>query len=124
MLKKFWKRIKERRTIRKINKAFGFPLREYQIEYIFGRINFLPSNRQSGRTLAHCIRLCLSEGPPLDIKEELRKSGQPLTLEPYRGAEFETHYNSPHYKKWFAEELRRVYTTLKKSRVKVRTIIF
>lgn len=52
-----------------IEKAMGFKLLPFQIHYLIGQSNTLGSTRASGRTTAYCIKLALSEGEPLNLRE-------------------------------------------------------
>ncbi len=54
-------------TVALIEHALGFKLYREQIEYIFhnGPYSY-SSSRQTGKTTAHCIKLALSEGEPLN----------------------------------------------------------
>lgn len=52
-----------------IEKAMGFKLLPFQIHYLIGQTNRLGFTRASGRTTAYCIKLALSEGPPLDLQK-------------------------------------------------------
>ena len=58
---------KRKRTIRKINRALGTELYEWQEKYILGESEFIPSGRVVGRTTAKIIKLCLSSGNPMRV---------------------------------------------------------
>lgn len=71
--------------IRKIEKAFGFPLYDWQKDYLFGNHCKFPHGRRcSGRTFAYCLKLLLSDGEPIK-KRDLFK---------YRDENHGTHYDS------------------------------
>lgn len=53
------------RTIEIIEKALGFKLYQAQKDYLMHDIP-LQGGRGTGKTLAHCIKLALSEGKPLN----------------------------------------------------------
>lgn len=49
-----------------IEKAMGFELYEHQKNYLLERGN-LKSGRATGKTVAYCIKLALSDGEPLNL---------------------------------------------------------
>lgn len=55
--------------IKGIEEALELKLLPFQIHYIIGQSNTLGSTRASGRTTAYCIKLALSEGEPLNLRE-------------------------------------------------------
>ena len=55
----------DERTIEIIEKALDFKLYQAQKDYLMHDTP-LQSGRASGKTLAHCIKLALSEGEPLN----------------------------------------------------------
>lgn len=74
--------------IRKIEKAFGFTLYNWQKDYLLGNhYKFPHGRRSSGRTFAYCLKLLLSDG------EQIKRGD----LFKYRDKNHGTHYNS-----WFA----------------------
>lgn len=50
-----------------IEKALGIELYDHQASYLLGRGPLQPG-RHTGKTIAFCIRLALSDGPPLDLR--------------------------------------------------------
>lgn len=50
-----------------IEEALGIKLFPNQRDYLLGRTTPLGTSRQSGRTVAYCIKLALSEGHLLDF---------------------------------------------------------
>lgn len=50
-----------------IEKAVGFTLRDHQINYLLDK-GPLASGRNTGKTVAYCIKLALSDGVPLDME--------------------------------------------------------
>lgn len=49
-----------------IEKAVGFELYEHQLNYLLDKGNLI-SGRATGKTVAYCIKLALSEGEPLNL---------------------------------------------------------
>lgn len=50
-----------------IEKAIGFKLYVHQVNYLMDK-GSLQVGRGTGKTIAYCIKLALSEGEPLNIK--------------------------------------------------------
>lgn len=72
--------IKLNNLVEKLNKVLGFKLNQAQTDYIIGdRDNFVIGERNQGFTTAHIIKLCLSEGPVInmcsDIEDYADKDG-------------------------------------------------
>lgn len=99
------------RTIRKVEKALGITLYEWQKDFIFHNKHYgaaVSQGRQTGKTLAHCLRLCLSDGeplnailvPPVPARNEFLK---------YLGEDGCTVMRS----RYFISELRKVYEQLR-----------
>jgi len=51
-----------------IEKALGLKLYDHQVNYLLDKGNLL-SGRRTGKTLAHCVKLALSDGEPLNMKK-------------------------------------------------------
>lgn len=98
--------------IRKLEKVLEIRLRDWQIKYIFGECDDMPGGRGCGKTLAHCIRLCLSKGDPIIVKNNRI---QIAYLDEQHGWQYCEHYTSM---------LREVYFKLMFSRIKLRDIVF
>jgi len=74
--------------IQKIEEAFGFPLYEWQKDYLLSNhFKFPYGQRCNGKTFIYCLKLLLSDGDPIK-KRDLFK---------YRDKNHGTHYDS-----WFA----------------------
>ena len=73
--------------VQRIEKAFGFPLYDWQKDYILGKRNTRMGGRCNGNTFAYCLKILLSDGQPIK-KRDLFK---------YRDENHGTHYDS-----WFA----------------------
>ena len=50
-----------------VERALSIRLLDWQVAYIWGGSTYLMPGRATGKTLAHVIRLCLSEGEPLHL---------------------------------------------------------
>lgn len=103
---------KKRIIIRKIEKAMGFRLTEWQIRYIFDDACERSFARGTGRTTAYIIRFCLSKGEPLIV-----------TL-PYVQKEYLDEIHTPAYRVFYGKMLKDIYERLKKQRLKMRSITF
>lgn len=105
------KKSRQEHTIKKVEKALGLTLFDWQKEYIFegkpygASIRFA---RRAGKTLAHILRLCLSDGEP--IKAALKPSCLARNeFIGYLGEDGVTYQRSL----WFIHELKEVYEKLK-----------
>ena len=56
-------------TIVLIEKALGISLHEGQKQYLLNNGTYWFGGRATGKTLAYCIKLALSDGEPLDIQK-------------------------------------------------------
>ena len=84
--------------IRKIEKAFGFTLYDWQKNYLLGNHYKFPiCGRSNGRTFAYCLKLLLTDGETIK-KRDLFK---------YRDERHGTHYDS-----WFAGYITDINKTL------------
>lgn len=64
------KYLKQKRTIKKINKALSISLYDWQINYIFNNGSYCGENgfnRGNGKTLANVLKLLFSEGDTICI---------------------------------------------------------
>lgn len=98
------------RTIRKVEQALGLKLYDWQKAFIFYNkpYNYYVSGcRETGKTLAHCLRLCLSEGEPIiaALTPPTRAKNEFLR---YLGEDGCSIYRS----QFFINELRQVYNKL------------
>lgn len=98
------------RTIRKVEQALGLKLYDWQKAFIFYNkpYNYYVSGcRGTGKTLAHCLRLCLSEGEPIiaALTPPTRAKNEFLR---YLGEDGCSIYRS----QFFINELRQVYNKL------------
>lgn len=105
------KKARQERTIKKVEKTLGFTLFDWQKEYIFegkpygASIRFA---RRAGKTLAHILRLCLSDGEPIKaaLKPPCLARNEFIS---YLGEDGVTYQRSL----GFIHELREVYEKLK-----------
>lgn len=82
----------------KIEEAFGFPLYDWQKDYLLGNHYKFPRGRRcSGKTFAYCLKLLLTDGKPIK-KRDLFK---------YRDENHGTHYDS-----WFVGFILDINNTL------------
>lgn len=111
------------RTIRKVEQALGLKLYDWQKAFIFHDKPYgleVSAYRRTGKTLAHCLRLCLSEGEPIIA-----------TLSPSvgMGNEFLLYLGedgcSKSRSKFFIDDLQRVYNKLREAgNIDLREITF
>ncbi len=122
-IKKQIERRKEKRTVKKIEKALGIKLYDWQIKFIFGHQDFMNPARACGKTLAHCIRICIEhKKPPLTLN--IWKIQDDISVEKYEGAQAEMFMRQEAYKHWLFHELRSTYQKLCTQKIKLRKIIF
>ena len=110
-------RIKNHMIIRKIEKALNIRLMKWQKAYILGLMVTLPSYRQIGKTLAHCVKVCITPGLSLDmrfVENVLAVIDESNTHLPY----------SKPYRRGYVQELFEVYTKLSKANICKREISF
>ena len=105
------KQARQERTIKKVEKALGFNLFEWQKQYIFNNTPYgieIQHARRAGKTTACALRLCLSDGEPI------RATLTPACIAKndflrYLGEDAVTYPRS----KFFVYELKKIYETLK-----------
>lgn len=51
-----------------IEKAIGFKLYEHQVNYLLDK-GGLTGGRRTGKTVAYCVKLALSDGEPIDLRK-------------------------------------------------------
>jgi hypothetical protein len=56
-------------TLEKIEKIFGYPLYDWQKEYLRGITNERPYGRCNGKTFAYCIRLLLEDREKIPLRD-------------------------------------------------------
>ena len=102
--------LRRERTIKKVEQALGLKLYDWQKAFIFYNkpYNYYVSGyRGTGKTLAHCLRLCLSEGEPIiaALTPPTRAKNEFLRYLGEDGC-------SIHRSQFFINELRQVYNKL------------
>ncbi len=114
---------RQERIIKKVEKALGFKLYDWQKAFIFGGEPYgieIATSRRSGKTLTHCLRLCLSEGEPIVATLKPAVLAQNEFLK-YIGEDICTIQRS----KYFIEMLKYTYNTLLSAGgIELREIIF
>lgn len=114
---------RKERTIRKVEQALGLKLYDWQKAFIFYDKPYgfeVSYARRTGKTLAHCLRLCLSEGEPI-----VAALTSPVITENeflrYLGEDGST----VNRLRIFIDELRRIYNKLLEAgNIDLREIIF
>ena len=104
-------------TIEQIENALGFKLFEWQKAFIFEGKDYgdaIKVARCAGKTTAHILRLCLSEGKTLLATSLL------IDLQEYFGEDGISYRR----RNFFINELRNIYETLNNAGIKTRKIIF
>lgn len=101
--------------IPKIENAFGFPLYEWQKEYLIGNPFEKPKDRGSGRTFAYILNLLLSDEKPIKV----RGIRPPYETELWHMND-ESHGLS--YKVWFFNECMRMNRILAENGIKTRIV--
>ena len=102
---------KSEETIRIVETALQLKLYDWQKAYITGASDYIMPGRVSGKTTAYMVKLCLSEGPKIDIWAEADRY-----LDEYHGV---------HYTRCFIADLREIYHELRRvGGLKLREISF
>lgn len=102
-----WEKMDDSEKVKKIEKALGFTLFPWQIDFIMERDAQIPTGRRSGRTTAFILRLLLRDETPLragDIVTDGEQYGQ-------------------QYKQIFMWEMKKIRGQLIKGGIPVRQII-
>ena len=99
--------------IRIVERALHITLYDWQKAYITGVADYVMPGRASGKTTAYMVKLCISEGEPIDLSKRSE-------VERYVDG-----YHSHNYPDWFKHELWNVYRELERiGGLRLRTIIF
>ena len=99
--------------INAIEKALGFKLYDNQLKYLRSECGYWYGGRATGKTLAYCIKLALTEGEPLDMREPQK----------YCDADYGMRYNKVKYAKGhFYREFIYVHSKLKAAGLPVREL--
>lgn len=104
------------KLIPQIEKAFGFPLYEWQKEYLLGKQAWVATGRQNGKTFAYILNLLLSDGEPIKV----------TGVKPIDRCELfemtDMYFSGYRYKKWFFRECLEVNQTLIENGIKTRIV--
>ncbi len=109
------KKHKKRRITKKIESALHIKLTDMQKQYIFGHGEWTLTERHTGKTTAHCIKICLSEGDAIVIRFGRMP---PQFLEDPNIS----WYNRSWYNRIYTSEFLRIYKALSKTNLKLREI--
>lgn len=93
--------------IKKIEKAFGFELYEWQKDYLLDNGRMIRGGRCNGKTFAYCLKMLLSDGDKIRERE----------LE-----ELADEYHGNHYKIWFVKFIKDINRTLVENGIETRLI--
>lgn len=101
----------EPEMIPKIESAFGFSLYDWQKDYMLGKMQYRAGGRHNGKTFAYCVKLLLSDGEPIKVKN----------IQKYIDEVHDSYYT-----KWFTGYLMEINKKLLavgfKTRIKVNTL--
>lgn len=110
----------EQETVSKIELALGFELYDWQKEFIFHNHPYtkdIKRIRQSGKTTAHCIKMCLSSGKPIVIY-----------MDDVPACDDFIYFGEDSFplqrRKFFIYELSKIYGKLKSAEINLREITF
>jgi len=104
-------RAKKERTIKKVEDALGIKLFDWQKEYLLDDVMYgreIQYARRAGKTLTHCLKVCLSNGEPIKARLEPACTAKNEFLR-YLGEDGCTYHRS----QYFISELKEIYTKLK-----------
>lgn len=99
-------------TIRMVEIALQITLYDWQKTYIFGKSDYQAPGRATGKTLAHMIKLCLSDGEPINLFQQ-------RDIEHYSDG-----WHGTRYLDWYRRNLWDVYEKLKRQPLRLRKIYF
>ncbi len=102
---------KSEEIIRIVELALRIKLYDWQKAYITGAADYIMPGRVSGKTTAHIVRICISEGPHINMWKDV-------------GGVIDEQHGS-HYKEFFIRETREIYHKLREiGGLKLREIYF
>lgn len=99
-------------TIVLIEKALGISLYEGQKQYLLNNGTYWFGGRATGKTLAYCIKLALSDGEPLDIQKPWEICDNDYGPESNRHS----------YARWFRDFFIKIWISLKDAGLPVREL--
>ena len=91
---------KSEEIIRIVELALRIKLYDWQKAYITKAADYIMPGRVSGKTTAYIVRFCITDGPPINIWEEIDRVIDEQHTE--------------HYKEFFIHEVRRIYYELQR----------
>lgn len=99
--------------IRIVEFALKIKLYDWQKAYITGAADYVMPGRVSGKTTAYVVKLCLSEGDPIDLTKRIEI------------ARYADGSHGPHYSDFFKSQLSDIYYELQRiGGLRLRTIYF
>lgn len=100
--------------IPRIEQAFGFPLYDWQKDYLLGNPCNFPSEyqRNVGKTFIYCVKILLSDGEPIPYKR----------LEFAKFADFPKWGLGPRYSLWFADYMKEINDKLVEAGFETRVV--
>lgn len=101
-------------TIPLIEEALDIQLYESQREYLVNNGSYWYGGRVSGKTLAYCIKLALSDGKPLNMRKPWE-----ICDDDYGPKD-----NIYPYSRWFRNFFLKIWEQLKSAGLPVRDVIY
>lgn len=95
------------KMIYKIENAFGFRLYKWQRNYLLGNRTNRTRHRRNGNTFAYCLKLLLSDGKPIEMKN-------------HNARKYIDEWHGPSYITWFAGYLKEINDILVKNGFETR----
>lgn len=93
-----------------IEKIFDIRLYEWQKQFLMDLPHVSPTGRRNGRTFIYCIKLCLSDGEPMDFRFN-------------RSHDYVDEAHGPHYEGWFRRYFLDIHHALEEHGIPVRKVI-
>lgn len=95
-----------------IEKALGITFYEGQKQYLLNDNTYYYGGRQTGKTLAYCVKLALSDGIPLNVTQPWK----------FCDNDCGTVNNVSSYSKWFLCYFHKIWSALKRAGLPVRNL--
>ena len=99
-------------VINLVEKTLRIKLYDGQKQYLLDNGDYWFGGRASGKTVAYCIKLALSDGEPLDMHNPIELCDSDYGVES----------NKPNYSKWFRSEFLSIWNVLKDAGFQVRKV--
>ena len=100
--------------LNKVEEILNIKLFDAQRKYLLGEGDYWYGGRGSGKTVAYCIKLALSEGDPLNIGKPQQFCDNDYGLED----------NKNRYSQWFRNMFLDIWHSLKDAGLSVREVKF